>query len=59
MKITVAQLTDALKIMPPDAYVEAYEGESTGLQIKTTDGRFGWIGTSLRADGTVDIEVPE
>lgn len=39
MKITIEQLRQAISIYPDDAWVYAYEGEKTGIVIRSADDK--------------------
>ena len=46
-KTTVAELIEALSAFPPDAVVEAYEGEVVGVRVddKDTGHEIGFVET--------------
>ena len=46
-KLTVAELIEVLSTFPPDATVEAYEGEAVGVRIddKDTGEQIGFVET--------------
>lgn len=46
-KTTVAELIEALSKFPPDAHVEAYEGEAVGVRVDDaeTGNEIGFVKT--------------